>query len=173
MANYAFNRGGDFPAKRKQMMNKQENIEETKMDEQLSGLFATYSGEHPPADFTEKLMLRLEQEKESPFSYKPVISKGAWIAIGLTTLAILLASLLVLPNSGSAPVVLQKLGGIFSFQFLNEQIFHFSPRLLQNFSNSQILLSILAVTVVIGWHYLFLRGRGMGKRSKFPGIQLF
>ncbi len=154
-------------------MNQQENIEETKMDEQLSGLFATYGGENTPADFTKKLMLRLEQEKESPFTYKPVISKGAWIAIGLIAVSILVISLLVLPNSGSAPDVLQKLSGVFSFQFLNEQIFHFSPRLLQSFSNSQILLSILAVIVVIGWHYLFLRSRNVRKRNKLPGIQLF
>lgn len=147
-------------------MNQQENIEETKMDEKLSGLFTSYGGERAPADFTEKLMLRLEQEKESPFTYKPVISKGAWIAISLITLAILFISLLVLPGSGSAPVALQNLSGIFGFQLFNEQIFHFSPRLLQYFSNSQVLLSSLAVTIVIGWHYLFLRSRGMGKRNK-------
>jgi len=173
MTNYAFDRGGDFPERRIRIMNQQENIEETKMDEQLSRLFATHGWESAPADFTEKLLLRLEQEKESPFSYKPVISKGAWTAIGLIALAILFISLLVLPDSGSAPVVLQKLGGIFSFQFLDEKIFHFSSRILQDFSNSQILLSALAVTVVIGWHYLFLRSRDVGKRNKLPGIQLF
>ncbi len=154
-------------------MNHQKKIEESKMDEQLSGLFTSYGGEKAPADFTEKLMLRLEQEKESTFIYKPVISKVAWMVIGMTVAAILLAAVFLFPASGSTPAVMQKLTGIFSFQFLDGSLFHFENRLLLSLSGSHVLLSVLAITIVIGWQYLFMYGRRTGKRKGISGMLLF
>ncbi len=154
-------------------MKHQENISEAEIDKQLTALFTSVGMEHVPADFTRQLMQKIEQEKISEFIYKPVISKAAWIIIGTTVTAILLAAVFLFPDSGSAPAVMQKLSGIFSFQVPKGNFLHSESRLMQLLSESHVLLSVLAVTVVIGWQYLFMYGRNTGKRKGISGIHLF
>ncbi len=154
-------------------MKHQENISETEMDKQLDSLFSSVGAEHAPADFTRHLMQRINQEEASGFVYKPVISKVAWMVIGLAVAAILLASVFLFPDAGSTPAVIQKLTGIFSFQFLDSSLFHFENRLLQFLSESHVLLSVLAVTAVMGWQYLFMCSRNTGKRKRISGMMLF
>ncbi len=154
-------------------MKHQDNISETEMDKQLGSLFSSVGTEHAPADFTRHLMQKIEREEASGFVYKPVISKVAWMVIGMIVAAILLAAVFLFPASGYTPAVMQKLTGIFSFQFLDGNLFHFENRLLQFLSGSHVLLSVLAITVVIGWQYLFMYGRSTGKRKGISGMLLF
>ncbi len=154
-------------------MKYQKNISEKEMDKQLDSLFSAVGTEHAPADFTRHLMQKIEREEVSGFVYQPVISKVAWMAIGTTVAAILLVAVFLFPASGSTPAVMQKLTGIFSFQFLDGSLFHFENRLLQFLSGSHVLLSVLAVTVVIGWQYLFMCGRNTGKRKGISGMLFF
>jgi len=154
-------------------MKHQEYISEIEMDKQLGSLFSAVGAENAPADFTQQLMQKIEREEASGFVYKPVISKVAWMVIGTTVAAILLAAVFLFPASGSIPALMQKLTGISSFQFLDGSLFHFENHLLQLLSGSHVLLSVLAVTVVIGWQYLFMYGRSTGKRKGISGMLLF
>ena len=151
----------------------QENISETEMDRQLVSLSSSVGMERAPEDFTQHLMQKIEKEETSGFVYKPVISKVAWIVIGIAVAAILPAALFLFPNSVSTPAAMQKLTGIFNFQFLDGNLFHFENRLLQFLSESHVMLSVLAVAVVIGWQYLFMHGRSNGKRKGITGMLLF
>jgi len=154
-------------------MKHQEYISEAEMDKQLDSLFSAVGAENAPADFTQQLMQKIEREEVSVFVYKPVISKVAWMVIGLAAATILLVAVFLFPDTGSTPAVIQKLTGIFSFQFPEGSLFHFENRLLQFLSGSHVLLSVLAVTVVVGWQYLFMHGRDAGKRKGFSGMRLF
>ncbi len=154
-------------------MKHQEYISETEMDKQLGSLFFSVGAKHAPADFTRRVMQKIEREEASEFVYKPVISKVAWMAIGTTVAAILLAAVFLFPDAGTTPAAIQKLTGIFSFQFPDGSYFRFENRLLQFLSGSHVLLSVLAVTVVMGWQYLFMHGRDAGKRKEISGMRLF
>ena len=154
-------------------MKHQENIPETMMDEQLAGLFASVGTERAPAGFTQYLMQKIEQEKASGFVYKPVISKAAWVAIGVIIAAVILVSVFAFPDAGSTSSLMQKLTGNFSFPLSGGSLFHVQNRLLQFFSGSNVLLSVLAVAVVLGWHYLFMQSRSIVKQNRFSGMPLF
>ncbi len=154
-------------------MKYQENISETEVDKQLVSLFSSVGAEHAPADFTWHLMKKIEQEKASEFVYKPVISKAAWMIIGFVIVTILLATVFLFPESASAPAGLQKLIGIFGLKLSGGGLFHLQNRLLQFLSESHVLLSVLAVTVVMGWYYLIMQSWSNGSRNRFPGMLLF
>lgn len=154
-------------------MKHQENIAEVEMDEQLGNLFASMGKQRAPADFTQHLMKKIEQEKVSELIYKPVISKAAWVVIGFAFVAILLAAIFLFPESASVPAGLQKLTGIFGLKLSEGGLFHFQNRLLQFLSGSHVLPSVLAVAVVMGWYYLFMQSRSNGSRNRFPGMLFF
>jgi len=73
---------GDFTD---QVMQRIGAIEDLK-EKALGNLFKKYAQEEPSALFSEKIMLKLNTKTE--FVYKPVISKKAWIVIGLLAAAI-------------------------------------------------------------------------------------
>jgi len=66
-----------------------------KEDQLISGIMKDYEMSNPPADFTAKVMDRIELESITPvFMSKPLISRAGWIGISISIIILMLIILL-------------------------------------------------------------------------------
>ncbi len=74
---------------------------ETHKDPYIKSLFEEGGAEEPSGQFTNRIIERIQAQSESSaYQYKPVISKGAWLAIAFVGLGIFLFLLFNNPGSG-------------------------------------------------------------------------
>jgi hypothetical protein len=75
--------------------------QEINKDPYIKSLFEKGGVEEPSSHFTNRIIERIQAQSESSaYQYKPVISKGAWLAIAIIGLGIFLSLLFSGPSSG-------------------------------------------------------------------------
>jgi hypothetical protein len=111
-----------------------------KEDQLISGIMKDFEMSSPPADFTAKVMDRIEMETITPvFVNKPLISTAGWIGICLSVIILIL--IILFGSSGessSAGWLSENLGWNFSLPQINQEKLHFI-----DFSNSILTWIIL------------------------------
>ena len=111
-----------------------------KEDQLISGIMKDFEMSNPPADFTSKVMDRIELESVTPvFMSKPLISMAGWI--GISILVIVLFLIIITGSSGepsSQSWLSENLGWNFSLPQINLEKLHFI-----DFSNSTLTWIIL------------------------------
>ena len=111
-----------------------------KEDKLISGIMKDYEMSSPPADFTAKVMDRIEMESVTPgFVSTPLISKAGWIGIGVSVF-ILVLIILLSPSgeSSSQSWISENLGWKFSLPQINLERWR-----IIDFSNSTLTWIIL------------------------------
>jgi hypothetical protein len=111
-----------------------------KEDQLISGFMKDYEMSNPPADFTAKVMDRIELETITPaFVNKPLISTAGWIGISISVIILMLIILFGSSGESSSPGWLsENLGWNFSLPQINQEKLHFI-----DFSNSTLTWIIL------------------------------
>ncbi|MCK4854380.1 MAG: hypothetical protein KAT31_08960 [Bacteroidales bacterium] len=72
-----------------------------KEDQLISGIMKDYEMSNPPADFTAKVMDRIELESVTPgFVSTPLISRAGWIGISISVIILIL--IILLGSSGES-----------------------------------------------------------------------
>ena len=111
-----------------------------KEDQLISGIMKDFEMSNPPADFTSKVMDRIELESVTPvFMSKPLISMAGWI--GISILVIVLFLIIITGSSGepsSQGWLSENLGWNFSLPQINLE----KLRII-DFSNSTLAWIIL------------------------------
>jgi hypothetical protein len=111
-----------------------------KEDQFISGIMKDYEMSNPPADFTAKVMDRIELESVTTvFVSKPLISRAGWIGICISV--IILISLILMGSSGessSQSWLSENLGWNFSLPQINLEKWR-----IIDFSNSTLTWIIL------------------------------
>ena len=111
-----------------------------KEDQLISGIMKDFEMSNPPADFTSKVMDRIELESVTPvFMSKPLISRAGWI--GISILVIVLFLIIITGSSGepsSQSWLSENLGWNFSLPQINLE----KLRII-DFSNSTLAWIIL------------------------------
>jgi len=75
-----------------------------KEDQLISGIMKDYELSDPSADFTAKVMDRIELESITPkFVSKPLISTAGWIGISISVIILILIILMVSSGESSSP----------------------------------------------------------------------
>jgi len=92
-------------------------VDSSKEDQLISGIMKDYEMSNPPADFTAKVMDRIELESITPvFMSKPLISRAGWIGISISIIILMLIILLGSNGeSSSQSWLFENLGKNFSF----------------------------------------------------------
>jgi len=111
-----------------------------KEDQLISGIMKDYEMSNPPADFTAKVMDRIELESITPvFMSKPLISRAGWIGISISIIILMLIILLGSNGESSSQSWLsENLGWNFSLPQINLE----KLRII-DFSNSTLAWIIL------------------------------
>ena len=111
-----------------------------KEDQLISGMMKDLEMSNPPADFTAKVMDRIELESITPvFVSKPLISRAGWIGIGISVIILILIILFGSSGESSSPGWLsENLGKNFSLPNINFEKLRFI-----DFSNSPLTWIIL------------------------------
>ncbi len=111
-----------------------------KEDKLISGIMKDYEMSSPPADFTTKIMERIEMEPVTPgFVSTPLISKAGWIGIGVSVFILVLIILLgPSGESSSQSWISENLGWNFSLPQINLEKWR-----IIDFSNSTLTWIIL------------------------------
>jgi hypothetical protein len=111
-----------------------------KEDQLISGIMKDYEMSNPPADFTAKVMDRLELESITPgFVSTPLISRAGWIGISISVIILILIILLGSSGESSSQSWLyENLGWNFSLPQINLEKWR-----IIDFSNSTLTWIIL------------------------------
>ncbi len=111
-----------------------------KEDQFISGIMKDYEMSNPPADFTAKVMDRIELESVTPgFVSTPLISRAGWIGISISVIILILIILLGSSGESSSQSWLsENLGWNFSLPQINLE----KLRII-DFSNSTLAWIIL------------------------------
>ena len=111
-----------------------------KEDQLISGIMKDYEMSNPPADFTAKVMDRIELESVTPgFVNKPLISRAGWIGISISVFILIL--IVLLGSSGestSQSWLSENLGWNFSLPEINLEKWR-----IIDFSNSTLTWIVL------------------------------
>ena len=131
----------DFTNKVMQRIEEQDILKEKAM----GNLFKKYAHEEPSPVFSEKIMAQLNTKPV--FVYEPVISKRAWLLLGLVTTAIFIVVL-----KGSSPEELNN-------PVYSELILKFSRifdiELPAIFSSKLLAISLAACSILMSLEYFF------------------
>jgi hypothetical protein len=111
-----------------------------KEDQLISMIMKDHEMSNPPADFTAKVMERVELESIMPgFVNKPLISTAGWIGIGISVIIMILIIFVGSSGESSSPGWLsENLGWNFSLPEINLERLH-----IIDFSNSTLTWIIL------------------------------
>ena len=116
-----------------------------KIEERLRDVFHNSGKQHPPEDFTSRVMDRIENQPSSiRFSYEPIISRRGWIVISILVLFLILYIFML---SGS-PSLDGRLGPIFEnldLHWLTSWIPNLGSEVFSIKWSGEVTFSILAI----------------------------
>ena len=111
-----------------------------KEDQLISGIMKDFEMSNPPADFTSKVMDRIELESVTPvFMSKPLISMAGWIGISILVIVLFL---IIITGSSGEPSSQRWLSENLGWNFSLPQIGLEKLRII-DFSNSTLTWIIL------------------------------
>jgi hypothetical protein len=138
-------------------MNTESGFSENKFDQQISDLLADQLHEPAPDFFTEKVMHRVQQQKVT-LSYEPVISRRAWVWIGIFILLLIGYSATEPVTAGNFGFTLPSFSAPLFVENLNRWISSFTLDSLQIIHASGLLLPLLGLFLVLSLHFILLNG---------------